>query len=63
MAPTHAVVLGGGLAGMLAASVLVKHVDEIAAAGVDEVVVYPVPYGDEPAETVLHTVRVLRRSD
>lgn len=29
MAPTHAVVLGGGLAGMLTASVLVKHVDEV----------------------------------
>src|SRR5689334_23658858 len=29
MAPTHAVVLGGGLAGMLAASVLVRHFDEV----------------------------------
>ncbi|GHH46582.1 NAD(P)/FAD-dependent oxidoreductase [Lentzea cavernae] len=29
MAPTHAVVLGGGLAGVLAASVLVRHVDEV----------------------------------
>ncbi|MFD4672050.1 NAD(P)/FAD-dependent oxidoreductase [Lentzea sp. NPDC058450] len=29
MAPTHAVVLGGGLSGMLAASVLVKHFDEV----------------------------------
>ncbi|MGI5504986.1 NAD(P)/FAD-dependent oxidoreductase [Lentzea sp. CA-135723] len=29
MAPTHAVVLGGGLSGMLAASVLVRHFDEV----------------------------------
>ncbi len=31
--------------------------EEFAAAGMDEVVVYPLPFGDEPAESVLHTLR------
>ena len=26
-------------------------------AGVDSVIVYPVPYGDQPAESILHTIR------
>ncbi|MEU7479150.1 FAD-dependent oxidoreductase [Lentzea sp. NPDC042327] len=43
MAPTHAVVLGGGLAGMLAATVLVKHYDEVTVVERDQL-----PDGPEP---------------
>jgi alkanesulfonate monooxygenase SsuD/methylene tetrahydromethanopterin reductase-like flavin-dependent oxidoreductase (luciferase family) len=32
---------------------------EFAKAGLDELVVYPVPFGDDPASSVLHTLRAL----
>ncbi|KOV84033.1 NAD(P)/FAD-dependent oxidoreductase [Nocardia sp. NRRL S-836] len=43
MAPTHAVVLGGGLAGMLAATVLIRHFDEVTVVERDKL-----PDGPEP---------------
>lgn len=38
-----------------------KKVEGFARTGLDEVVVYPVPYGDEPAESILTTIRALSR--
>jgi probable F420-dependent oxidoreductase len=37
-----------------------KKLAEYANAGVDEVIVYPVPFGEDPVESVLHTIRGAR---
>lgn len=39
------------------ASTVRRRVKDYHDAGVDSVVVYPVPFGDTPAETILHTIR------
>ncbi|GGM82040.1 hypothetical protein GCM10011609_17530 [Lentzea pudingi] len=54
MAPTHAVVLGGGLAGMLAASVLVKHVDEVTVVERDKLPDGPSPRSGVPQARHAH---------
>lgn len=36
-----------------------RTIDEYLSAGVDAVIVYPVPFGDDPASSVLHTIRAL----
>ncbi|MGH2760887.1 MAG: hypothetical protein ACRDKJ_15160, partial [Actinomycetota bacterium] len=36
-----------------------KTIDGYLAAGLDAVIVYPVPFGDDPAESVLRTIRAL----
>ena len=54
MAPTHAVVLGGGLAGMLAASVLVKHVDEVTVVERDKLPDDPSPRSGVPQARHAH---------
>jgi alkanesulfonate monooxygenase SsuD/methylene tetrahydromethanopterin reductase-like flavin-dependent oxidoreductase (luciferase family) len=37
-----------------------KTLDGYATAGLDSVIVYPVPYGDDPAESVLQTIRAAK---
>lgn len=37
-----------------------RTIDEYLSAGVDSVIVYPVPFGDDPAASVLRTIRALR---
>ncbi|MGW6446577.1 NAD(P)/FAD-dependent oxidoreductase [Lentzea sp. NPDC055074] len=54
MAPTHAVVLGGGLAGMLAASVLVKHIDEVTVVERDKLPDGPAPRSGVPQARHAH---------
>lgn len=54
MAPTHAVVLGGGLAGMLAASVLVRHVDEVTVVERDKLPDGPSPRSGVPQARHAH---------
>jgi alkanesulfonate monooxygenase SsuD/methylene tetrahydromethanopterin reductase-like flavin-dependent oxidoreductase (luciferase family) len=41
------------------ASTTRKTIDGYLGAGLDAVIVYPVPYGDDPAESVLRTIRAL----
>lgn len=38
-----------------------KKIENYERTGLDQVVVYPVPYGDEPAESILTTIRALSR--
>ncbi|USX51202.1 NAD(P)/FAD-dependent oxidoreductase [Lentzea sp. HUAS12] len=54
MAPTHAVVLGGGLAGVLAASVLVRHVDEVTVVERDKLPEGPTPRSGVPQARHAH---------
>ncbi|MCX2950003.1 NAD(P)/FAD-dependent oxidoreductase [Lentzea sp. NEAU-D7] len=54
MAPTHAVVLGGGLAGMLAASVLVRHFDEVTVVERDKLPDGPSPRSGVPQARHAH---------
>ncbi|MFJ5991188.1 NAD(P)/FAD-dependent oxidoreductase [Lentzea sp. NPDC092896] len=54
MAPTHAVVLGGGLAGVLAASVLVRHVDEVTVVERDKLPDGPAPRSGVPQARHAH---------
>ncbi|MFI6097036.1 NAD(P)/FAD-dependent oxidoreductase [Lentzea sp. NPDC051213] len=54
MAPTHAVVLGGGLSGMLAASVLVRHVDEVTVVERDKLPDGPSPRSGVPQAKHAH---------
>jgi probable F420-dependent oxidoreductase len=39
------------------ASTVRKRIKDYRDAGVDSVIVYPVPFGDDPASTILHTIR------
>ena len=54
MAPTHAVVLGGGLAGVLAASVLVRHFDEVTVVERDKLPEGPSPRSGVPQARHAH---------
>lgn len=36
-------------------------IDAYLGTGLDSVIVYPVPFGDDPAESILHTIRALAR--
>ncbi|MCG8921444.1 NAD(P)/FAD-dependent oxidoreductase [Lentzea sp. CC55] len=54
MAPTHAVVLGGGLAGMLTASVLVRHYGEITVVERDKLPDGPSPRSGVPQARHAH---------
>ncbi|MFD9703292.1 NAD(P)/FAD-dependent oxidoreductase [Lentzea sp. NPDC059081] len=54
MAPTHAVVLGGGLAGLLAASVLVRHFDEVTVVERDKLPDGPSPRSGVPQARHAH---------
>lgn len=36
-----------------------RMIDEYVSAGVDSVIVYPVPFGEDPAASILHTIRSL----
>lgn len=54
MAPTHAVVLGGGLAGVLAASVLSRHFDEVTVVERDELPDDPRPRSGVPQARHAH---------
>ncbi|MFD5825426.1 FAD-dependent oxidoreductase [Lentzea sp. NPDC060358] len=54
MAPTHAVVLGGGLAGMLSASVLVRHFDEVTVVERDKLPDGPAPRSGVPQARHAH---------
>jgi hypothetical protein len=39
------------------ATAVKQKLNSFADAGVDSVIVYPVPFGDDPAASVLHTLR------
>ncbi|RDI33123.1 FAD-dependent oxidoreductase [Lentzea flaviverrucosa] len=54
MAPTHAVVLGGGLAGMLTASVLVRYFDEVTVVERDKLPDGPSPRSGVPQARHAH---------
>ncbi|SDF96598.1 Dehydrogenase (flavoprotein) [Lentzea fradiae] len=54
MAPTHAVVLGGGLAGVLAASVLARHFDEVTVVERDKLPDGPQPRSGVPQARHAH---------
>ncbi|HEX7309354.1 NAD(P)/FAD-dependent oxidoreductase [Lentzea sp.] len=54
MAPTHAVVLGGGLSGVLTASVLVRHFDEVTVVERDKLPDGPTPRSGVPQARHAH---------
>jgi len=39
---------------------VIRKLDAYREAGLDQVIVYPVPFGDDPAESVLRTIRAAK---